>query len=484
MRSEKCFAPGRALGVAVLVLAGLPLMAAHEVRAHVERVNLPEGVVRVVARAGSSAYAATGVVWDEHTVVTHTMLLRLPEPAFRVDDFAGRHVEARFWAKDDESAILLLRVPENTLPPLVRREGVVRTGVDVRVVGLMGRQKGEVLGRLSGKAIQHFLVSAPVFPGVSGAAALAGDGCFLGLVRGRFNGQSFFSPGRDKKGHAEGPLLLVHSGSTLEHLVLELDVHRRVRRPWVGLEAVQDATGFWVGGVAPQSPAEKAGIRPRDRLARIGGRGISTWEDLWGALNVLEVGRPVAFVLQSPGHQEDRTVQVHVEEKPRRQDTVFWSVRSLDPHEPSRSEWTAVREGGGWGMVLDRRHGMEEGADQPPSPRGIRVLRVARDGKAYQVGIRADDVLLRLADKALDSPLDWARLLKELRAAPEGGDMPLEILRNGEVVVHRVGQDIMVKVPVAAESREAELRAMKARVAAMEKELRRLRQERRSEPGA
>ncbi len=66
----------------------------------------------------------------------------------------------------------------------------------------------------------------------------------------------------------------------------------------------EDGQGAWVKNVSPDSPAEQAGIRPRDTIIRIGERKIKTPHDLYLAIKGLPVGQETEVVIWRPDEGE------------------------------------------------------------------------------------------------------------------------------------------------------------------------------------
>jgi serine protease Do len=102
-------------------------------------------------------------------------------------------------------------------------------------------------------------------------------------------------------------------------VVEDLVEHGRVRRPYIGEKLRQvnssnprDAlnAGVIVSDVVPGSPADKAGLRPNDRIVSIGGhpvRNVYQWEA--ERLNQ-RVGDRVPLVVQRSGRNETLTVTI------------------------------------------------------------------------------------------------------------------------------------------------------------------------------
>ena len=89
-----------------------------------------------------------------------------------------------------------------------------------------------------------------------------------------------------------------------------------------------EGPGVAIATVVPGSAADKAGIRPGDRLIEVAGRAIRSGEDLSGA--VISATNPVEVVVQPPESQDVRALVVELAGKPLRLG-ITWKTDEAEP---------------------------------------------------------------------------------------------------------------------------------------------------------
>jgi serine protease Do len=99
----------------------------------------------------------------------------------------------------------------------------------------------------------------------------------------------------------------------------DLLAHGRVRRPWIGARLDEPRTdnpreliarGATVASITPGSPAERAGLRRGDVIARVRTRAIRNRFDWDAALLDLRVGEQVPLVVRRGGSEVNLTVTI------------------------------------------------------------------------------------------------------------------------------------------------------------------------------
>ena len=138
-----------------------------------------------------------------------------------------------------------------------------------------------------------------------------------------------------------------------------------------------------IGAVAPGSPAEQAGLRPGDEIATVDGGPVATWEDAQYAI-LIRPDTAVRLGLRRAGEERE----VLVRSTSRGDDKV--GTIGVNP---------LVRVG----LIV------------PGSP-------------AEQAGLRPDDAILRIGDKAVESFGD----IPDLVAAANGQPLAFEVWRDGQ----------------------------------------------------
>ena len=125
-------------------------------------------------------------------------------------------------------------------------------------------------------AIDDALFTAPAHPFWGGAGLIGGDGKLLGI------GSLILQQG-DEKGRRVDMNMVVPT-ALLTPVLDELTRFGRLNRParpWLGLFAMENEEAVMVGGVAEGGPADKAGLKPGDRIISVDGDEITDLAGLW-----------------------------------------------------------------------------------------------------------------------------------------------------------------------------------------------------------
>lgn len=127
--------------------------------------------------------------------------------------------------------------------------------------------------------LEEALFTAPAHPSWGGAALIGEDGALIGVG-------SLVLQHRDAKGRRLDLNMAVPIG--LLHPILDdLTSYGRVNkppRPWLGLYCADQEEGIIVASVAAKGPADKAGIKPGDRILGVDGGEAADLASLWRSL--------------------------------------------------------------------------------------------------------------------------------------------------------------------------------------------------------
>ena len=238
----------------------------------------------------------TGIVVAPDRVLTSAHVLRRERPLVTTAD--GRRVESDVLAVDPDADLAVLAAEVGDQPPLelVAAPDDLRPGrpvfalanpggrgvrVTFGVVSALDRSFRGPRGRRVTATIEH---SAPLSRGSGGGPVVDADGRVLGLNTVRLDGGLILALRLDDA-LAERISALVRgerrSPTTLGVAVAPPRVARRMRLA-VGLP---EREGLLVRRVAPDSPAERGGLRSGDLLAEADGRPLSSVDDLVSALD-------------------------------------------------------------------------------------------------------------------------------------------------------------------------------------------------------
>lgn len=153
--------------------------------------------------------------------------------------------------------------------------------------------------------IDDALFTAPAHPFWGGAALIGGDGKLVGVG-------SLILQQSDEKGRRVDMNMVVPT-ALLTPVLEELTKHGRLTRPprpWLGLFAMENEDAVMVGGVAEGGPADKAGLKPGDRLVAVDGDEVPDLAGLWR--RVWAAGTAGARVKMSISRDEQvRNVALH-----------------------------------------------------------------------------------------------------------------------------------------------------------------------------
>ena len=277
------------------------------------------GVVSVQAGpAGGTGF----VVRTDGTIVTNAHVVGDADTAqVRFND-TGHLVEADVLGMDPSSDLAVLRVDPGTVGTLralpLANSDDVRVGDAVVAIGHpFGLDRTATAGIVSGvgreiRAPDGFQIDeaiqtdAPINPGNSGGPLLDTRGRVVGV-----NAQiaTAGSPGNVGIGFAV-------PANTLRDVLPRLRRGAAIVRPYLGVTTAPHAAGASVQAVMPGGPAQRAGLRAGDIIARIDGRSVDEPEDVSDAVSARRPGDEIEIELIRDG--ERRTITVELDKRPQR----------------------------------------------------------------------------------------------------------------------------------------------------------------------
>ena len=244
---------------------------------------------RIVQVHGRPRRPASGIVVGADRVITTSHSVEWEDEHLIVRAADGRKLRAEIAGRDPRLDVVLLRVADLATSPIAFSSTPTPTGSLALVVGRTWA--GRVQARLSvitdmtgpvrswGGAPYDRLLSLDVgpYPGFSGSAVVLPDGGLAGMATaGIFRGQGLGVP-----------------SATLQQTVDALEQHGGIKRGYLGvtsqpvrLPARQRAgrsldSGLLILGVAPDSPADAAGLLVGDVLVGFDGHDVDDPETCW-----------------------------------------------------------------------------------------------------------------------------------------------------------------------------------------------------------
>lgn len=199
--------------------------------------------------------------------------------------------------------------------------------------------------------------------------------------------------------------------------------------------------GAEIKSVTKESAAEKAGIKKGDVITKIDNRKIETTDDVTDAIRSYKPGDKVSITILRDGKEQKLTaelgrwkgVNMTTMVAPRVLTEQAWRERINDrvidrvPNAPGNIYLAGPRSPK-LGMVVQDT---DEG-------KGVKVIDVDNDGTAYKAGIKENDIITQVDDKAVNSADEISRLMKEKK---DQASVRLQVTRNGKT------QNIEVRIP-------------------------------------
>lgn len=278
----------RCLALLVMLLAGLALPPP----GHTADANPLDAVVGLRAEVPGNARTAgtlgrwrqgSAVLIDAGGLALTIGYLVLEASAVTLLDAAGREVPADVVAYDHATGFGLVR---SLLPIEAAPLDIVdapEAGEPLLAVSRAGRLEGTQVSLADRRTFAGYweylldeaLFTAPQHGPFGGAALIDASGGLVGI--GSLRVPDADGDGRPTPGNMFVPANLL-PGILADLLTLG---HAGEARPWLGMTSREDADGVVVGGVSDDGPADRAGVRPGDRIMAVGGTPVRTLEMLY-----------------------------------------------------------------------------------------------------------------------------------------------------------------------------------------------------------
>lgn len=212
-------------------------------------------------------------------------------------------------------------------------------------------------------------------------------------------------------------------------------------RAMLGVVTDGDEKGAEVQSVSKASAAEKAGLKKGDIITRIDNKKIETTDDVSETVRAHKPGEKVSITYLRDGKEQKTTAELG-----------RWKGVNMTTMVAPRVLTDQVWRENLNNRVFERTLPRIEGIYAPGSRgsklglsvqdtddgKGVKVLDIDEEGAAAKAGIKEDDIITQVDDKAVNSADDIAKLIREKKDQPS---VKMQINRNGKM------QTIDVRIP-------------------------------------
>jgi Do/DeqQ family serine protease len=233
----------------------------------------------------------------------------------------GRNFSGKVLGQDPLTDVAVVKIQANNLPAVtVGNSEQLRPGewaiaignplgldntVTAGIISATGRSSGDV--GVPDKRVGFIQTDAAINPGNSGGPLLNQQGQVIGMntaIIGGAQGLGFAIPINTAqriadqliaKGKVDHPYLGIQMVNLTPTLKEEINRNSDIR--------VQEDRGVLIGGVAPNSPAAQAGIRPGDVIQKIAGRSVTKADEVQQAVEKSQVGGNLEMEINRNGQR-------------------------------------------------------------------------------------------------------------------------------------------------------------------------------------
>ncbi|HET7899293.1 MAG TPA: PDZ domain-containing protein, partial [Flavisolibacter sp.] len=210
-------------------------------------------------------------------------------------------------------------------------------------------------------------------------------------------------------------------------------------RAMLGVVTDGDEKGAEIQSVTKESAAEKAGLKKGDILTKIDNKKIETTDDVTEAVRAHKPGEKVSITYLRDNKEQKTTAElgrwkgmnITTMVAPRVLTDQMWrdNERSFNRAMPPMP-----------GMVYTPNRGPKLGlqVQDTEDGKGVKVVDVDDEGSAFKAGLKEDDIITMVDDKAVNSADEIAKLIREKKDQPS---VKLQVKRNGKM------QTIDVRIP-------------------------------------
>ena len=361
------------------------------------------------------------IISKDGYVITNNHVVEGVEKVF-VRLHTGNHLEAEIVGTDAETDIALLKIKADKLRPLkIGNIDKTRVGSWVVAIGApFGYEQTVTAGIISAKSrsvgeqyVPYIQTDVAINPGNSGGPLINMNGKVIGInskilsTSGGSNGLSFSIPidlAMDVVGQLkeDGSVIRGYLGVNYQEVSYELAKSFGLKR----------SRGALINTVAPESPAEKAGLKPGDIVLKINNKSIKNHSEL-----------PFVIGRYRPGD----TANLHiVRGRERDKMNIEVTIGSRTGEEIASNSEIPSSGKVDW-LGAEIKNIPDEIIKRSNISNGVMVTKVG-EGSIANAGIREGDIIQSIQLSSTNNLTEFKNVVDSL---PESGSVPVLVTRPG-----------------------------------------------------